>query len=195
MALKVWDRRSARRVAAVDEFRFPSAVRQRFGFTFPAVSAAGLTTAEEALRQWFRLHARHPKARLSMPSVAVDAMWRELTLHTAVYADLCGALGQAPQSASTEAGLRDAYVLACEDEPVERPRLPLLFRVDRELAVPGGNHYLGDCGGRAQCHQVSGVRCLQHVAGLEKKRGPWKDPNHVIPYPQGENDIGGCGST
>ena len=201
MALKVWDRGSAKRVAVVDAYQFPSGVRQRFGFTQPTISTADVATVESALRQWLRLHARHPKARLTMPSVAADAMWHELTRHTSEYAELCDrafghALHHIPVSAVDPAaaglGLRNAYRLACEDEPVEKPRLPLLFRVDRSLAVAGGHFYLGDCGGRGQCFDAhAGVRCLQHVSGLEKApKGRWHDPGAGSGY---HFDTGGVG--
>jgi hypothetical protein len=181
MALKLFDRGSARRVAVVDAYQFPSGVRQRFGFTHPTMDTNGVTTVESALRQWLRINARHPKARLTMPSVAADAMWRELVLHTNEYAELCAkAFGHEPPVDSVWAGtgLRNAYLLACEDEPVEKPKLPLLFRVDRELAITKGNFYLGDCGGRGQCFDAhAGVRCLQHVAGLERKHTVWQKPD------------------
>ena len=134
---------------------------------------------EDATRQWFRLAARHPRAKLAMPSVAADAMWHEVTLHTREYDAFCaGAFGRPlhhiPASAvkpeSIGPGLSAAYRLACEDEPSEAPRLPLLFRVDRELAITGGHRYIADCGGRSECHEVPGARCLRHIAGPEKSR-------------------------
>ena len=185
MALSFRDRGSAKRVAVVDAYQFPSGVRQRFGFAFPALSADDIATVEAALRQWLRLHARH-RAELTMPSVVAELMWHELARHTAEYEELCAeAIGRVPQSAATGTGLREAYLLACVDEPVEKPRLPLLFRVDRELTIAGGHHYLADCGGRGQCFGApGGARCLEHIAGPGKPRRRWRTPGGDL-YPGG----------
>ena len=205
MALKMWDRGGARRVASVSEFNFPSGVRQRFGFIHPTMSTDGIAKVEAATRQWFRLIARHPRARLSMPSVAVDAMWHELTLHTGEYEGLCRRafghpLHHIPASsldpAASGPGLRTTYQLACADEPVQRPALPLLFRVDGELAVNGGHRYLADCGGRAQCYDSHPIRCLEHIDGLRKRRTPWNARESGNPVSYGGDagcGGGGCG--
>ena len=204
MALRVWDRGGTRRVATVNEFSFPSGVRQRFGFAFPSMTSDGVATVEAATRQWFRLTARQPRARLTMPSVAVDAMWHELTLHTGEYEQLCRQafgrpLHHIPASsvdpAAAGPGLRTAYQLACTDESTVKPALPLLFRVDAELAVAGGHRYLADCGGRAQCYDVQPIRCLQHIAGVGKRRSQWsRDPENRGDYYGGTyGGGGGCG--
>jgi hypothetical protein len=201
--LRLWDRGSPRRVAAVDAFPFPSGARQRFGFAYRSLSTDDIQMVEAATRQWFRLAARHPRAKLSMPSVVVDAMWREVALHTREYDAFCaGAFGRPlhhiPASAvrpeSIAPGLQTAYRLAREDEPAEGPRLPLLFRVDRELDIAGGYRYIADCGGREQCHEVPGARCLRHIAGRERsRRNRWRitdGPHSADPYVGG---TGGCG--
>jgi hypothetical protein len=54
----------AGRVATIDAYRFPSSVRRRFAYTHESLSEREVRTAEAAARQWFRLAARHPHARL-----------------------------------------------------------------------------------------------------------------------------------
>jgi hypothetical protein len=201
--LRVWDRGTARRLAAVDALQFPSGARQRFGFEHETMTSADLQLVEAATRQWFRLIARQPKAKLSMPSVAADAMWHEVSLHTREYDDFCaGAFGRAlhhvpassvnPESAGP--GLHAAYRLACVDEPAAGNRLPLLFRLDRELGLTDGHHYLADCGGRGQCFGVPGARCLQHIAGLEKsKRKGWRIKDGAGGAYGGTSSCGGGG--
>jgi hypothetical protein len=178
--LRVWDRGTARRLAAVEAFPFPSGARQRFGFAHQSLSADDVRLVEAATRQWFRLAARHPRAKIAMPSAAADALWHEVALHTREYDTFCaGAFGRPlhhiPASAvrpeSLGPGLAAAYRLAREDEPSDGLRLPLLFRVDRELAITGGRHYIADCGGRAECYDIPGARCLRHLGGLERPRG------------------------
>ena len=178
---RLWDRRSVRRIAVVDAFPFPSSVRQRFAFRHGDLTADQIQTAEAATRQWFRLAGPNPKAKLSMPSVVVDDMWHELVLHTREYADFCQEafgrfLHHAPESAMSSPAaaanrstdLLNKLRLARHDEGCGPQQLPLLFRVDQELAVAGGRRYLADCGGRGECFEVRGTLCLQHLTGLGK---------------------------
>ncbi|MCA1671768.1 MAG: hypothetical protein LC799_06045 [Actinobacteria bacterium] len=74
-------RRVARRVATVNAYQFPSSMRQRLRLKHPDLETPSITLIEAATRQWFRLHARFPRARLSMPSRAVDDLWHDLLLH------------------------------------------------------------------------------------------------------------------
>jgi hypothetical protein len=175
MVLRLRSRDVARRLQVIDTYAFPAGVRSRFALRYQSLSAEEVRTVEAATRQWFRLVARHPKARLAMPSVVVDELWHELVLHTRDYAEFCVTafvrfLHHTPESAMTAegaaanrgSGLAVTYRLAREDEHAE---LPLLFRVDGELGVEGGRRYLADCGGRGLCHELPGVVCLQHVTG------------------------------
>ncbi|MEN3306407.1 MAG: hypothetical protein V7603_2609, partial [Micromonosporaceae bacterium] len=113
-----------------------------------------------------------------MPSVVVDDLWHELVLHTRDYAALCDIafghfLHHEPASAMSA---KDAHAnrttlllatlnLARRDETCGPTDLPLLFRVDQELRVQGGNRYLVDCGGRGECFEAPRMVCLQHLAG------------------------------
>lgn len=192
---RLWDRRIVRRIAVVDAFAFPSSVRLRFSDQHRELSADDVRTVEAATRQWFRLAARRPKTKLSMPSVVVDDMWHDLVLHTRDYAAFCQAafgrfLHHVPESAMSSpaaatnrsAGLLATLQLAREDEGCDPQQLPLLFRVDKELGVDGGRRYLADCGGRGQCYEVRGTLCLHHVTGMDKPlrggRGGSQPPDH-----------------
>jgi uncharacterized membrane protein YgcG len=164
-------RQSGRRVSAVDAYVFPGEVRQRFALQHGELSDDALGAVEAAARQWFRLAARHPKARLAMPSVIVDEFCREFLLHTREYADFCAAaLGRPamPAAGSLPGELAATFRFAREDEPRDAGLLPALFRVDREVAVAGGRHYLADCGGRGICYELKGTVCLQHLGGAGK---------------------------
>lgn len=202
--LRLRGRGTIRRLAVIDSYEIPFSVRSRFSSHYPTLSAEDLKTVEAATRQWFRLVARHPKAKVSMPSVAVDAMWHEMVLHTREYAQFCdGAFGRflhhTPQSAMhAEAAeqnrgpaLSTTYRLAQQDEP---GGLPLLFRVDSETAISGGRHYLADCGGRGQCFGMPGVVCLEHVGGPGKEyRAPWSRNRAHDAYPPDAGGSAGCG--
>jgi hypothetical protein len=199
-----------RRTAAVDAYEFPGSVRQRFATHHEELTADDIRTVEAAARQWFRLAARHPRTRLSMPSLVVDDLWHEMVLHTVDYAAFCeAALGRflhhVPESAmassaaaaNRSSGLLATFHLARQDEGGGPDQLPLLFRVDHQLAVEGGRHYLADCGGRGECHELPGTLCLQHLTGVgNSARGSWdriRRRDGYIPPSSGVSCAGGCG--
>ncbi|MEU8610598.1 hypothetical protein AB0C29_21680 [Actinoplanes sp. NPDC048791] len=188
-------RQSGRRVSAVDAYEFPSGLRQRFALQHGELSGDAVRSVEAAARQWFRLAARHPKARLAMPSVIVDEFCREFQLHTREYADFCAAvLGRPAGSGPGE--LAATFRFAQEDEPREAGMLPALFRVDREVAVAGGRRYLADCGGRGICYELKGTVCLQHLGGVGKALtgGKWDVQRGGGSVPgDGFDHGGGCG--
>jgi hypothetical protein len=83
-------------------------------------------------------------------------------------------MSAATAAANRSAGLATTLRLAQQDEGCGPQELPLLFRVDGQLAVAGGRRYLIDCGGRGECHEVRGTLCLQHLTGVGKAvRGDW----------------------
>jgi hypothetical protein len=203
-------KRTADRLAFVDSYRFPSSVRQRFMFQHETMAASGLETVEAATRQWFRLAARLPRTKLSMPSIVVDEMWHEFVLHTADYAAFCDAalgrfLHHQPESAMSgeaaaanrSSGLVATLRAAQIDEAGSPGGLPLLFRVDHELSVRGGRKYLADCGGRGECYGMPGTLCLQHAAGAGKgprsSRNQGPDRWRGMPPGAGGGSGGGCG--
>lgn len=200
----------ARRLAAINAYEFPSSVRSRFNLQHQSLSAEEIGIVESGTRQWYRLVARHPKAKLAMPSAVVDDMWHEHVLHTRDYAAFCDIafvrfLHHTPESAMTAegaadnqtAGLATTYRLAQQDEA---GRLPLLFRVDADLGITGGRRYLADCGGRGQRHDMPGTICLQHIAGPGRGfRGRWMPSSEYGRYPGdgggGAHGCGGCGGS
>jgi hypothetical protein len=170
-------RQGGRRSAAVDAYQFPSALRQRFAVRHGELTSDGVRSVEAATRQWFRIGARHPRARLAVPSVIVDAFLGDFALYNREYAEFCAATygrTRPPAVAGGDGGLPATFRFAREDEP--GAVLPLLFRVDQDLAVVGGRQYLADCGGRGICYELKGTLCLQHLDGIGKapgNRGQW----------------------
>jgi hypothetical protein len=155
--------------------QFPSTARQRLGFGHPDLTADHLRAVEEAARQWFRLAERQRPARLAMPSVAVDELWRVLTEQRA---GLPPYVPEQPATGDHGKRLQHTFRLAQRDEGCASDALPLLFRVDREIGIAGGRRYLVDCGGRGQCFPVAATICLVHLTGPGKPvRGDWKGPD------------------
>ncbi|MEU5935713.1 hypothetical protein [Micromonospora sp. NPDC047187] len=169
----------------MSELRFPASGRQHLRNRYPHLSDDDLVLVETATRQWFRIIARQPGAKLSMPSVVVDDLWQEMTLHARDYATFCdAAFGRSTHHRPTSATSSDRtdanrgpLLLATlghgrRDEGCGPTGLPLLFRVDQELHIHDGNRYLADCGGRGECFPVSGRVCLQHLAGPGRRPKP-----------------------
>ncbi|PWR06184.1 hypothetical protein DKT68_23245, partial [Micromonospora acroterricola] len=180
---KLTNDRTAHRLRAVADLQFPASGRQRLVNQYPHLSGDDIRLVEAATRQWFRLVVRHSSPKLSMPSVVVDDLWQELTLHARDYADFCDAafgriLHHQPRSAMSAGTVnRNPLLLATlscgrKDEDCGPTGLPLLFRVDQELRVRDGNRYLADCGGRGECFPGSGLVCLQHLGGWGKRLKP-----------------------
>ncbi|WP_127504110.1 hypothetical protein [Actinoplanes solisilvae] len=194
-----WNRRTTHRLAAIDAYRFPATVRQRFATEHDTLTATDLDAIESAARQWFRLAARHPRARTAMPSQVTDALRRALSQQTADYAAFCTeAFGRPylppPVTAHPSAGLAETLRLARQDENCGPGALPLLFRVDQQLAIPGGHRYLADCGGRGVCHDLPGTLCLMHLTGtgrLVRNRGRKETPPPTSPDAAGFGGGGG----
>ncbi|MFF5180798.1 hypothetical protein ACFY2Q_22450 [Micromonospora sp. NPDC000316] len=208
----IWTRlrgnQTPHRLRAVSDLQFPASGRQRLGNRYPHLGDDDIRLVETATRQWFRLVVRHSSAKLTMPSVAVDELWQEMTLQARDYAAFCeaafgGPLHRAPRSA-TNVGAVDRVPLllatlsyARRDEGCGPTDLPLLFRVDQELRIPHGNRYLADCGGRGECFPGSDLVCLQHLGGPGKRpkapgiRGdlPFNDGHHG--YAGGAGGVGG----
>lgn len=173
---------TSRRMATIDGFAFPAGALHRFTLRHPEVDTDGLAAVQAATRQWFRLAVRGRRSRLSMPSTAVDDLWRELVLDSREYAAFCDvALGRLlphePQPATTvdsamanrSSALLATLRLAQQDEGGDASRLPLLFRIDARLGVAGGRCYLLDCGGRHECFPSTGLTCLRHLGRTPKK--------------------------
>jgi hypothetical protein len=151
------------RRAPVDDYQFPSSLRQHFAFQHPELPADALPVIEAGGRQWFRLRTRHRRARLTMPSVIVADFVGEAALHDREHADA------EPVAVADRARLGETFRLARQDEKGDA--LPVLFRVDRELDISGGWNYLADCGGRGVCYELKDTICLQHLKGPGKRIG------------------------
>jgi hypothetical protein len=183
-------RRATRRASAVDAYTFPPSVYQKLRFKHPDLGTESTALIAAATRQWFRILARHPRARLSMPSTAVADMAHEFLSHPRDYVAFCDTAFRhfvhpdpesvlTPHQAAT--GRPDRLLttlrLAREDENCW-PELPIIFLVDHHVRLAGAHRYLADCGGRGMCNYVStpGLVCLHHLAGMDRPpklpRGP-----------------------
>ncbi|ALF89962.1 MULTISPECIES: glycine-rich domain-containing protein [Ralstonia solanacearum species complex] len=155
-------RRRTRREDFIRAYTWPPGLLARLAEKRPELSTADRGHVEQALRQFFLVHLRSGCEYVSMPSRVVDDLWHEFILYTREYRDFCSrAFGKflhhlpsaalSPVRRQSNVGLRRAWWWACRDEGIHprRPdRLPLLFAIDRKLAIPNGFFYLPDCAKR-----------------------------------------------
>jgi len=160
VALAIFARsRQTARIRYIDEFRYPTGVRERVRKRYPQLSDSDLDRVMNGLTLWFHLSNSAGRRLLSMPSQVVDAAWHEFILFTRNYRGFCGkALGRFLHHTPAEAmqsptdaqeGIRRAWRLSCTREgidPRSPARLPLLFALDAELGIADGLRYALDCG-------------------------------------------------
>ena len=104
------------------------------------------------------MYLRSGRQFVAMPSVVVDAAWHAFILHTQAYEQWCrvafgGLMHHTPaevlgRNPRRNDGLRRTWYWACREESIDPrapSRLPLLFALDRKLAIPGGFSYVPDC--------------------------------------------------
>jgi hypothetical protein len=142
------------------EAPLPSYLPRKLRETYPHLTASDCVKVEQGFRQ-FMFAAHHSQGSfVAMPSQVVDALWHEFILHTRAYeewskAALGSFLHHTPaevlgRSAKRNDGLRRAWYWACKQEGINPrlpERLPLLFTLDAQLAIPNGFHYTTDCHG------------------------------------------------
>lgn len=174
--------RRKRREDFIRAYKWPPGLLERFAEKRPGLSAADRGHVEQALRQFFLVHLRSDCEYVSMPSRVADDLWHEFILYTREYRDFCSrAFGKflhhlpsaalSPVRKQSNIGLRRTWSWACRDEGIHprRPdRLPLLFAIDRKLAIPNGFFYLPDCAKRqagGETLQCGADFCSRHIDG------------------------------
>ena len=79
----------AERADFIRKYTFPAGLRFRLNQAHSNFSGEQIALMLEGLRAYFQLVAANPRARLGMPSKAVDGAWHEFILLTQNYADFC----------------------------------------------------------------------------------------------------------
>jgi hypothetical protein len=165
-------RRRRGRQRFIDEFVFPPGSRARVRDRYPRLTEAQLDQVFEALREYFHLCRKAGRRMLATPSQVVDAAWHEFILFTRNDQYFCRpALGRFLHHTPAEAmrtptaagdGLKRTWTLACGRagmDPAKAAVLPLLFAIDRQLAITDGFHYELDCTRALVAAQGSAVYC------------------------------------
>ncbi|MBY4675810.1 glycine-rich domain-containing protein [Marinobacterium arenosum] len=168
-------RRKTRRLAFINNYRFHPAIRQRVQQRYPHLNDGQLEMVMEGLRDYFHLCNQADRKMVSMPSQVVDEAWHSFILFTREYRRFCqAALGRFLHHTPVEAmhsptdaqqGIKRAWRLACHRQkidPQQPDRLPLIFALDTELAIPDGFKYRLDCRNPASPHYADGY-CAGHI--------------------------------
>ena len=183
--------KESHREAFIQNYQWPPGLLERFAEKHPDLTPAQREQVVRGLRQFFLVHLRRDCDYVSMPSRVVDDLWHEFILYTREYRDFCSrAFGKflhhlpsaalSPVRKRSNVGLRRTWWWACQAEsinPRKPDRLPLLFAIDRQLAIPKGFHYVPDCatilpgGDVMQCGADFASRRIDGtVEGFGKKR-------------------------
>jgi hypothetical protein len=150
--------RSARREAYIRSYMFPPGLIDALGKRRPGLALKDRQLVAHALRQFFLAYLRGGRRQVSMPSQVADDLWHEFILYTKHYQAFCSrafgrfmhhspavVLGSDRQA---NIGLRRVWWHTCLDEninPRRATRLPLLFALDKKLAIADGFVYAVDC--------------------------------------------------
>lgn len=206
----IWaGRRALQRQAHIREFVLPPGLFQKLQLRHPQLTTKDCQLVAQALRQFFMAYLRGGRRPVSMPSQVVDDLWHEFILHTRNYERFCRQafgrfLHHTPavvlngQQAS-DAGLRRCFWWACREEninPRQPTRLPLLFAIDRKLAIAGGFHYALDCHALRETGRAAGDGMVVYCAGdISSSTGSGGDAfgDGAGGGGDGGGDGGGCG--
>jgi hypothetical protein len=147
-----------KRTKIIDQFNFPDKVSQQLIEKYPHLTNKQVKLVITGLREYFHICNMAGKQSVSMPSQAVDVVWHEFILFTKMYERFCNkAFGRFLHHTPAEAmqskklaqeGIKLAWKLSCKREnidPHSPSRLPLLFAIDAQLAIPDGFKYSRNC--------------------------------------------------
>lgn len=148
----------ASRLRYINSYRFHPGIKNKLKRKYPHLDDAELDLVFQGLRDYFYICNQAQKRMVSMPSQIVDDAWHEFILSTRSYRQFCQkALGRFLHHTPAEAmvnpilaqdGIKRAWRLACKKEginPNGPARLPILFSLDKQLAVVGGFNYSLNC--------------------------------------------------
>ncbi len=141
----------------IQSFNFSSSLVARLQKNHPDLTVGQIESVFQGLRDYFAICYKANGSKVAMPSRIVDEAWHEFILFTRDYAVFCqNAFGHFlhhnPSTSLTtltdrKGALTLAWDLACKlanVNPKKTLQLPLLFRIDEELAIPSGMKYETD---------------------------------------------------
>ncbi len=156
----------------IDSYQFPAKISQRLRVTYPHLNEQQTDQVVHGLREYFHICNIAGNKRIAMPSQAVDVAWHEFILFTREYQGFCTrALGRflhhTPAEAmhnktSAQESIKKVWKIACYREKISEhnpEKLPLLFALDAQLAIPDGFKYSLNC---KNSHSANDY-CVSHI--------------------------------
>jgi hypothetical protein len=149
-----------RRRAFIESYEFPAALRAKLRQRLD--NEHQVAVALEGLREWYLACLHAGGATLGMPSRAVDIAWHEMILMTRTYHAFCERafghyLHHSPEAIMDEP-MRDSLARTAAVAP-------LLFAIDGELAIEGGQIWAQDDVERLQAARPGYDRSHHGYAG------------------------------
>lgn len=155
----------------INTYRFPEKISQQLISTYPHLTTNQQKEVIKGLHDYFQVCLILGKKPIAMPSKIVDLAWHEFILFTKAYQSFCKqafgrflhhtpAEAMASQTMAQE-GVRNTWKIACKQKninPRNPKKLPLLFAIDKKLAIKDGFHYKLNCK-KAQ----GGDYCANHI--------------------------------
>ena len=148
----------AKRAEFIRSYSLPPGLYEKLRKKYPQLSLKDCQLIGQGLRQFFLAYLKSGRQFVSMPSQGVDDLWHEFILYTRHYDQFCQQafgrfLHHTPAVVLTEdhqnnTGLRRVWWYVCREEnidPKHPTRLPLLFAIDKKLAIAGGFIYAANC--------------------------------------------------
>jgi hypothetical protein len=153
-----WSKVKAGRRNFIEQYRFPALLRSKILFKHPDLSENQMFHVLEGLRQFFLVcaiaNAVGKKRSFGMPSKIVDDAWHEFILMSREYSRFCdkafgGYLHHSPAGSGDEphdkALLRTLHQMKSNHANAAGwamlGGIPLLFALDKAMAVEGGQHF------------------------------------------------------
>lgn len=205
--------RTARRERFIQDYPFPKGLIAKLQKQYPMLSEDQCSLVGQGLKQFFIAHGRSRKF-VSMPSVVVDDLWHEFILYTKAYESFCrNAFGKfmhhtpavvlGVQQRNRD-GLHRMWWHACNQEninPQKPARLPLIFALDAQLAIPNGFIYAPNCAGIKRTDSGSTCYCAADFGCSSSDSGSGGSGSHSGSGADGGGDSGsssgdgggGCG--
>ncbi|MEM9101873.1 MAG: hypothetical protein AAGB12_06085 [Pseudomonadota bacterium] len=138
----------------ISEFRFNPNLRDKILLHYPHLNDDQIDHVFAALKDYFWMCLKANKEFVTMPSRVVDKAWHEFILYTKSYQKFChSAFGRylhhtpadvLSNKSTSQEGIQRAWALACAKhsfDPKTSHQLPLIFVIDKMLAIPNGFHY------------------------------------------------------
>ena len=180
LAAILLEKKSKKRKALIDNYKFPQRITSQLAEKYPQLSANDISQSLEQLKEYFHLCRmamaegvfNGKRSMVAMPSKIVDEAWHEFILFTKEYENFCKKvfgefLHHSPAKAiqrksEVETSLQNAWRLACARQginPLKPNRIPLLFSIDEICNVSEGNRYvIGDSASPLE-FSVSRIKC------------------------------------